>query len=115
MLTPLFFFKKIQEQANHFVLFTVLKLTDFCGSGVLVMLLLALMNDMGKRMFPSHLLVFSYMKTGSFLRVCGFFFVEKRPKLIQHHVGQSPKCPFTFTAQPSLMYLGCTYVMPARL
>ena len=54
------------------MLFTVLKLTDFCGSGVLVMLLLALMNDMGKCMFPSHLYCIFIGENGKFFKGGGF-------------------------------------------
>ena len=92
MLTPLFFFspQNIQEQANHFVLFTVLKLTNFCGNGVLVMLLLALMNDMGKCMFPSHLYCIFIGENGKFFKGGGFIILL------------GAKCPFMSTQPPPL-------------
>ena len=98
--------QNIQEQANHFVLFTVLKLTDFCGSGVLVMLLLALMNDMGKCMFPSHLYCIFIGENGKFFKGGGFIILlgagGEYKKLIRPLSWSPPKCPFMSTQPPPL-------------
>ena len=86
--------QNIQEQANHFVLFTVLKLTNFCGNGVLVMLLLALMNDTGKCMFLSHLYCIFIGEIGNFLKWGGLIILLGGGGGIQkliHLLGCSPK------------------------